>query len=101
MICVHITGIWRFLRVGVGADDVKAIFCTICRPCIARISSLKAGDEADLVSRKYQDSISTIKQVEKGNHLVVVDTFDQVEYFLKEGRPLVRIGKTKTTVIFP
>lgn len=87
--------------VGVGADNVKAVLYTLCRPCVTRMSSVKSEDEAGLVSRKSQDNMSIIKQMAKGSQLVIVCQYDQAEYYLKEGRPLIRIGKTKIRVIFP
>lgn len=34
MVCTHIVGVWKFLRIGVGADPVKACFCIICPYCV-------------------------------------------------------------------
>ncbi|KAH6714052.1 hypothetical protein BKA61DRAFT_576031 [Leptodontidium sp. MPI-SDFR-AT-0119] len=38
-------GVWQFLRIGFGADDVKATLCVICPPCIERLSGGKIEDQ--------------------------------------------------------
>ncbi len=99
MICVHITGIWQFLRIGAGLDEVKAALCTVCPSCAEHSSSANGEDGMDLVSKTSQEEIHILKEVEKENHLVVGCTFGEAERYLEKGRPLIRVGRRRISTI--
>ena len=101
MICVHIMGVWQFLRIGFGADDVKATLCIICPPCIERLSGgkIEDQDEEALVHNRSQERVDLMKELGRKSHVVVTCTFDQAKQYLKEGRPLIRVGWERISAI--
>ena len=36
MVCTHALGVWKFLRLGVGADKITAAFCVRCPNCMVK-----------------------------------------------------------------
>src|ERR1700710_200562 len=39
IVCTHAFGTLSFLCIGAGADKVKSAVCTICNPCLAKMTS--------------------------------------------------------------
>ena len=52
MVCTHVFGIGKFLRIGIGADKVGVAFCIICPHCMEKLSI--ADDDDDNVLRKVE-----------------------------------------------
>jgi len=36
MVCTHALGVWKLLRLGVGADKITAAFCVRCPNCMVK-----------------------------------------------------------------
>jgi hypothetical protein len=80
MVCTHIVGVWKFLRIGAGADPVNACFCIICPYCVnkAIINCENNIEEIRTIfnSRSFHDVMNEIKQE---NDIVIVETCKMVE----------------------
>ncbi|KAH9206329.1 hypothetical protein DL95DRAFT_397004, partial [Leptodontidium sp. 2 PMI_412] len=110
MVCIHIVGVWKFLRIGAGADSVKVAFCTVCPACpggkaiaTGDSSSEDVGeDEFDEAEDKlYKIQLlaaskplrNTMTDIKKGNDIVIIERFEVVERWLTKVRPLLEVGK--------
>ena len=75
MVCTHIVGVWKFLRISAGADPVKACFCIICPYYVNKViinceNNIKEI-RAIFNSRSLHDVMNEIKQE---NDIVIVET---------------------------
>lgn len=66
MVCTHIIGTWKFLRIGAGADKVKAAFCIICPYCLERMATTKDEDDIN------EDDIDKIRRKARSNSHVML-----------------------------
>jgi hypothetical protein len=103
MVCTHIAGVWKFLRIGTGADPVKACFCIICPSCVGKaiINSEDNIEEIRAIfnSRPLRDAMN---EIEQENDVVIIETYATVKAYLAKTRPLIQVGKkVQTSVHIP
>ncbi|KAG4432622.1 hypothetical protein IFR05_011896 [Cadophora sp. M221] len=109
MVCIRLVGVWKFLRIGAGADSVKVTCCTVCTECLES-TAMVSDDSSDedtgeeiseaenqlnkirhlAASKSLRDTMSDIKMA---NDIVIIDTFDVVERCLTKERPSIEVGK--------
>jgi hypothetical protein len=110
MVCIHIVGVWKFLRIGAGADSVKVAFCTVCPACLGCKATaagyLSGEDSGDDEFQEVEDTLDKIQQlaaskplrdtmtdIKKANDIVIAELFDKVEMCLTKVRPPLEVGK--------
>ncbi|KAH9204990.1 hypothetical protein DL95DRAFT_417798 [Leptodontidium sp. 2 PMI_412] len=109
MVCVHIIGAWKFLRIGAGADSVKVACCTICPDCLGCKATVTGDSLSEDVGEEFDEAEDqldkirllaaskplrdTMADIMIANHIVIVDKFDVVERCLTKERPLNEVGK--------
>jgi hypothetical protein len=52
MVTIHIWGIWRFLRIGVGAEEINCAFCILCLGCLEKMTTMTIEEEAGVIRKK-------------------------------------------------
>jgi hypothetical protein len=100
MVCTHIVGMWKFLRIGFGADTVKAAFCIVCPECLDRMVIDNEVDtnevDIDKVRRKTESKLSrdVINDIKRANDIVISPaTYQMAKAYLAKTRPLIEVGE--------
>jgi hypothetical protein len=93
MICTHLFGIRRFLRIGFGVDEVGVAFCIICSDCMEKLSISDEEDELRQVKGMAKDE-NVMREIETQNLLVKIGTFHMAMRYT----PLIEVGRKMVSV---
>src|SRR5947207_376809 len=96
MFCTHIVGVWKFLRIGVGADRVKAALCTIYPTYFEGMTITEDEDDDSTVRREADSKLvrDTVKNIEKNNYIVIIASLKKVKDYLVKARPSIEVGSS-------
>jgi hypothetical protein len=94
MILNHVTALWRFLRIGAGAETIKAAFCTICPDCGDKKAMPGISEDDDIaVIKEYRNKIDDITL---DHYLLKICSWEEVSRYFQSGRALIEVGRTVT-----
>jgi hypothetical protein len=100
MVCTHVLGIGRFLRIGVRAEKVGVAFCIICLHCMEK---LPISDEEDdlrkvesMANEKHRSDM--LRDIKEKNRLVKKCTYCEALLYLQNVRPLIEVGRNTLSV---
>jgi hypothetical protein len=100
MVCTHIVGVWKFLRIGAGANPVKACFCIICPYCVGKAIT-NGQDNIEEIRSIFSSKLlrDAMNDIERENEIVIIETCRMVEAYLAKTRPLIEVGKKVQTSV--
>ena len=92
MVCNHLFGIGKFLRIGLGIDKVDVAFCIICLHCTEKLSIEDDEDELRQVESLANDEVrkDTMREIEKENRVLKRYTWTMLHS--ENITPLIEVG---------
>ena len=102
MVCVHLFGMARFLRIAFGAEKVRAAFCVTCSDCVeaeALISFSDTEDEKTDNNSKKKMRAAIMKEIEEENAVVKECDIDRAKEYMSVVRPLIEVGNNSLAVV--
>lgn len=103
IVYTYFFSIRQFLRIGTRADKVSAAFCIICLNCMEKLS-ITDDDDSDSELCKVESIANDelrrdiIWEIENENRLVKIYTYHIAMLYLKNIRPLIKVGNRNFTV---